>query len=152
MPGPGQRAPPFPPGDCSAQGALFVSISRILRGSHSCSHRAVSREVAWFTGIDVTWHPMPPSVLAGTRHAAVCYIQQTGRELRVTLTPSGPALQVRVPGVGELCLLAAQWVCTRPPFGYRMNTGSKKGCWHSWQRFWSESWMALPFSFILSYV
>lgn len=65
------------------------------------------------------------------------------------------AFQVRVPGLGELgfvCLLAAQWVCTSPPFGYLTNTGSPKGFWQSWQSFFSESQMAPPFSFILSYV
>lgn len=58
--------------------------------------------------------------------------------------------QVRVPGLGELgvvCLLAAQWVCTSPPFGYLTNTGSPKGFWQSWQSFLSESQTALPFSF-----
>lgn len=58
--------------------------------------------------------------------------------------------QVRVPGLGELgvvCLLAAQWVCTSPPFGYLTNTGSPKGFWQSWQSFLSESQTALPFNF-----
>lgn len=66
------------------------------------------------------------------------------------LKPPSPA-QVRLPGLGELgafCLLAAQCGCTSPPFGYRTNAGSEKGCWHSWQSFWSESQMALPLSFI----
>lgn len=47
-----------------------------------------------------------------------------------------------------MCLLAAQWVWTRPPLGYLTNTGSRKGLWHIWQSFLSESRMALPLSFI----
>lgn len=47
-----------------------------------------------------------------------------------------------------MCLLAAQWVWTRPPLGYLMNTGSRKGFWHIWQSFLSESRTELPFSFI----
>lgn len=66
------------------------------------------------------------------------------------LQPGAMLFQVRVPGLGELgvvCLLAAQWVCTSPPFGYLTNTGSPKGFWQSSQSFLSESQTALPFSF-----
>lgn len=66
------------------------------------------------------------------------------------LQPGTMLFQVRVPGLGELgvvCLLAAQWVCTSPPFGYLTNTGSPKGFWQSSQSFLSESQTALPFSF-----
>lgn len=120
-------------------------------GSNLCSHRALSREgsrlvAQMLLGTDAT--------CAGWRQACdrLLGVQQTQKRTQSCSKPPSPA-QVRLPGLGELgafCLLAAQCGCTSPPFGYRTNAGSEKGCWHSWQSFWSESQMALPLSFILS--
>lgn len=75
---------------------------------------------------DVTLHLGRHSAML----SAFC-IQQAGC-IKNSSCPWRPwaALQVRAPGLGELgsmCLLAAQWVWTRPPFGYLTNTGSQKG-------------------------
>lgn len=110
--------------------------------------RTISSEVPCFPGMAFPWHPDAFLLfwLAQSRF---------GKGLRIPFAAWNPAFQVRVPGLGELglvCLLAAQWVCTRPPFGYLTNTGSPKGFWQSWQSFFSESRTALPFSFILSYI
>lgn len=47
-----------------------------------------------------------------------------------------------------MCLLAAQWVWTRPPSGHRANAGSQKGLWHFWHNFLSESRIELPSNLI----
>lgn len=106
-----------------------------------------------FTVTEVSQEPAcHPFVLADVAQwLAALGFQQAPRR---TQGPPGALmwpLQVRAPGLGELgfvCLLAAQWVWTRPPFGYLTNTGSQKGFWHIWHSFLSESRTELPFNFI----
>lgn len=108
------------------------------------TQRTMSSEVPCFPGTAPSWCPHLPFVPAHTN-------EQVWKGTWNPFAAWNQAFQVRVPGLGELgfvCLLAAQWVCTSPPFGYLTNTGSPKGFWQSWQSFFSESQMALPFSFI----
>lgn len=110
----------------------------------------------YFTLTEIPAPDRAPFVSAITSALAFCSVSsRCGEELGVHEVPPGWPLQVRVPRLGELgllCPLAAQWVCTRPPFGYLTNTGSQKGVWHIWQSFLSERQTELPFSFILSYL
>lgn len=119
---------------------------RVSGPFHFHSHKEQSAVMCpCFPGIAFPWHPNAFPLFWLTQK------NRFGKELRIPFAAWNHTFQVRVPGLGELgvvCLLAAQWVCTSPPFGYLTNTGSPKGFWQSWQSFFSESRTALPFSFI----